>query len=155
VPGHNFIGIEWKAKWVKQAQQKIIREKLDNVIVLCGNFSLLFPILFAPKSLQVISLNFPDPWWKRHHAKKKIISSCFVDLIESRLASGGILFFQSDVKELFDEYVACFLQNKNFQISKDPIELANFNPMQAQSHREKKCLENGMPIYRIILSKRN
>ena len=146
VPDHQIVGIEYKARWVTQAIKKAKREQIYNVTPIHGNAWEIVHELFAPESLSLIILNFPDPWWKRRHHKRRILNDNFLELLVSLLKPGGQFFFQTDVKELYDLYCE-LLESK---LKKLPCEN---NPMGAQSHREKKCESLGLPIYRTLLYK--
>ena len=42
---------------------------------------------------------FPDPWHKKRHHKRRLIQPPFVELIASRLATGGVLRLATDWEE--------------------------------------------------------
>ncbi len=155
VPGHNIIGIEWKGEWVRQARKRAIRERVSNVHAIFGNAWELVPFIIEEGSLAQIVLNFPDPWWKKKHHKRKVINDSFVEILVSRLTEGGRIYFATDVKELFDEYL------ERFESSDELVNLAGTgsqlgdNPQNARSHREKKCESLGTPVYRAWLEKRS
>ncbi|MEI6805789.1 MAG: tRNA (guanosine(46)-N7)-methyltransferase TrmB [Myxococcaceae bacterium] len=146
VPDHQIVGIEYKVRWVEQAIKKQNREQIYNVTPIHGNAWEVVPELFAPESLSLIILNFPDPWWKKRHKKRRVLNEQFLELLVSLMKPRGQFFFQSDVLELFEVYSE-LLESK---LSKLPCDS---NPLFAKSHREKKCEEAGLPIYRMLLEK--
>ncbi len=145
-PNHQIIGIEYKARWVEQALRKQQREQIYNITPLHGHAWEIVPQLFKPDCLSLIILNFPDPWWKKRHKKRRVLNEPFLNLLVSLLRPGGQFFFQSDVLELFEVYQV-LLESK---LTKLPCDK---NPLGAKSHREKKCEEAGLPIYRTLLYK--
>ncbi|MGB7818129.1 MAG: tRNA (guanine(46)-N(7))-methyltransferase TrmB [Ornithinibacter sp.] len=50
----------------------------------------------APASLDAIHLFFPDPWPKQKHAKRRFVQQHTLDLLASRLVSGGTLRIATD-----------------------------------------------------------
>lgn len=146
MPHHQIVGIEYKARWVEQALNKQKREQIYNVTPIHGNAWEIVPQLFEPESLSLIILNFPDPWWKKRHKKRRVLNESFLDLLVKLLKPGGQFFFQSDVLELFEVYSE-LLESR---LKKLPCET---NILFAKSHREKKCEESGLPIYRALLYK--
>lgn len=149
----NLIGIEWKAKWVTQAQKKIERENIANVYVMHANAWIMAPKLCGPQSLDNVTFHFPDPWWKKRHHKRRILNDEFTDIIVSRLKTSGTIYVQSDVQPLAEEYLEVL---KNHPGIRNLAESGGFyphNPMNAKSHREKKVDENGLPVYRIYFQK--
>ena len=154
-PKINIIGVEYKKRWIEQANRKIARENISNVCVIHGNAWILIPNIFKNESLITITLNFPDPWWKRRHHKRRIINKKFINLLVSKLSLNGSFLLQSDVKEIFNKYLAELESNINlFNIKKNRESKFFPNPMNAQSHREKKCIKLGISIYRALLIKK-
>ncbi len=56
--------------------------------------------LVAPESVAEVRIWFPDPWHKARHAKRRLISTEFGDLVASRLVAGGWLRLATD----WDDY---------------------------------------------------
>lgn len=146
MPKHQIVGIEYKARWIEQALKKQQREQIYNITPIHGHAWEVVPKLFKPESLSLIILNFPDPWWKNRHKKRRILNEPFLNLLVNLLKPKGQFFFQSDVQELFDVYGE-LLSSRLKQL---PCEQ---NPLGAKSHREKKCEELGLPIYRALFHK--
>lgn len=153
-PDHNIVGIEYKETFVKQANAKKVREQLKNLHAIFGHAWALVPALFESESLNNITINFPDPWWKKRHHKRRIINSEFLDVLVSKLQKGGTLFLQTDVSALFEIYLELFKAHPALDSTTHPQGLLLQNSMQAQSHREKKCLELDIPIYRALVIKK-
>ncbi len=151
---HNIVGIEYKEAFVKQANAKKKREAINNLHAIFGHAWTLVPALFEAETLSNITVNFPDPWWKKRHQKRRIINPDFLGILVSKLQIGGTLFLQTDVSALFESYLQIFKEHPALDCSLHPQGLLLDNPMQAQSHREKKCLEFGIPIYRALVIKK-
>jgi tRNA (guanine-N7-)-methyltransferase len=153
VPDHDIVGIEWKGRWPAVVHDKQSRGAYPNVRALHGNAWLLFGSLFAPSSLTWIVLNFPDPWWKSKHQKRRIVSDAFARLLASRLAPGGRILVQTDVASLLEEYLARLEAQPTLRNPAGPFRLAPRKPMTASSHREKRCRADGVPIFRAVLER--
>ncbi|MBM4280331.1 MAG: tRNA (guanine-N7)-methyltransferase [Deltaproteobacteria bacterium] len=153
VPAHDLVGIEWKGRWPAAVHARQARGAFPNVRALHGNAWLLFGSLFAPSSLTWIVLNFPDPWWKSKHQKRRIVSDAFARLLASRLAPGGRILVQTDVASLLEEYLARLEAQPGLQNPAGPFRLAPRKPMTASSHREKRCRRDGVPIFRAVLER--
>lgn len=148
-PNRNIIGFEWKYEFMEQGQRRIVREGLKNAALFHGNAWLLTPLLIGPQSLDQVMINFPDPWWKERHKKRLLLNDVFVGVIKSRLKPSGTLLIQTDVAELF-HYYQQLLNSHGFTKDSSRSEQAIIAATQAQTHREKKCLAQGLPIYRGI-----
>jgi len=151
VPDHDIVGIEWKGRWPRAVWEKQKRGGLTNVRALHGNAWLLFGGLFRPSSLSLIVLNFPDPWWKAKHHKRRIVSDAFASLIASRLAPGGEVLIQTDVASLLEEYLERLEAQPTLSNPAGPGRLAPKKPLSASSHREKRCRADGLPIFRAVV----
>lgn len=154
VPNHNIIGIEWKGEWVRQARKRAAREGVRNIQVMHGNAWQMAPFIFADESLTQIVLNFPDPWWKKKHHKRKVINDDFVNVLVAKLREGGRIYLATDVSVLFEEYLERLEAHPLLTNLAGPKQNYGENPQQAYSHREKKCLAEGAPIFRAWLEKR-
>jgi tRNA (guanine-N7-)-methyltransferase len=145
-PERNIVGLEWKYEFMVQAQKRILRDNVKNALALHGNAWLLLPLLFGEKSISQVFVNFPDPWWKAKHKRRLVLNEVFLEALKTRMKSDGFILLQTDVKDLFDFY-AELLSSNGFSLQpKEEAELVATT--KAQTHREKKCLEKGMPIYR-------
>ena len=152
-PEHNVVGIEWKRRHVAAAQKKIENLSILNACALHGNAWWLTGGLFPESSLQNIFINFPDPWWKKKHAKRRIVNDVFAELLVSRLVPGGHLLIQTDVASLLEGYIEAFEPFTELRNKAGPFRLFPFNPSGARSHREKKCVNQEIPIFRVLYEK--
>ncbi len=94
-PETNFIGFEV----FKEGATKCIRRckslGLNNVRVV--HFDAIFYMhLLEKSSISEIYVNFPDPWFKKRHRKRRIINPQFVELVASLLKPDGVLNIATD-----------------------------------------------------------
>lgn len=152
-PDRGVIGIEWKARWPRLANERRRREGLDNLCAIHGNAWLLFGALFAPGSLDAVYLNFPDPWWKSKHRKRRIINDVFLSQVVSRLRPGGRFLVQTDVATLLEEILEHAEGAPSLQNPYGAGRLCQEKPVGARSQREKRCVAEGIPVFRGLLVK--
>jgi tRNA (guanine-N7-)-methyltransferase len=76
--------------------RKIDRGGLANVRVLDGDAFTLVRDMLSPGSLAGVRLYFPDPWPKRRHWKRRLVTGEFLDLLAGALAPGGVLHLATD-----------------------------------------------------------
>lgn len=149
-PARNIVGIEWKYEFMEQASRRIVRDNINNAAAFHGNAWLLTPLLFAPRSISEVFVNFPDPWWKLRHKKRLVLNDTFLSALRERMLDNGSILFQTDVEELFVQYRDLINNHGAFchdeSLSLDEIE----ERTKAKTHRENKCIAAGMPIYRAI-----
>ena len=63
-----------------------------------------------------VFMHFPDPWWKKRHAKRRLISDELLDQLARLLRPGGELFIQTDVQERAEEGLAQLREHPRFEL---------------------------------------
>src|SRR5690606_3679290 len=58
--------------------------------------------MLAPASVSRVFVNFPDPWSRRKHQQKRLLTADFFRLLSNRLESGGCVELTTDHEEYFD-----------------------------------------------------
>ena len=96
------------------------------------------------------SIQFPDPWFKRRHAKRRVVQPELVAEIGRRLQPGGLVFLQSDVEKLAAEMRGCFLSSGLFMTT-SAADLAARPFEGVQTERERQCARRGLPVARVLL----
>ena len=154
----NYLGIEIREKLVKNAKFKVFRKEIKNLYFIFGNANNIlndFQCKFIIKNLKSISFNFPDPWFKKRHHKRRIIQPEFINILSNSLQKGTLIFVKTDVKDLFDYMDHTITSNfyfkkideKNFNYSK------SFNPNKVKTNREKYVIDNQLDIFEKIYIK--
>ena len=82
------------------------RYGLDNVRLLHGDALDFLRDHLAPESLAGVRIYFPDPWPKKRHHKRRLITAPFVSLVASRLQPGGTLHLATDWASYADQMLA-------------------------------------------------
>ncbi len=147
-PKRTIIGIEWKYEFIAQAQRRIVKEGLSNIYALHGNAWFLVPLLFSFGTISHIFINFPDPWWKGKHKKRLLLNKIFLQVLYMRTKPDSFILLQTDVQELFIYYKNIIHETKYFMLDNNLLDNNIYDIARARSHREKKCLLDGLPIYR-------
>jgi tRNA (guanine-N7-)-methyltransferase len=149
-PDVHYLGLEIRAPLVKQVNQLAAEEGLANLRAVFCNISVDLPSLFADRSLRTLFINFPDPWFKRRHQRRRLVNEELVPVLHSKLRAGGDLFFQSDVFDLALDAMAV-LENapEYFANAHGPWSFVRENPYGARSLRELRCEERGMRVWRM------
>ena len=154
----NYLGLEIREKLVLQAKSKFNKEHIDNLFFVFGNADILIKdsIDNFPKDvLFSVSFNFPDPWFKKRHHKRRVIQPEIIFIISKLMASGGLISIKSDVYELFKYMDLIILQsNKYIKFSFQNHELNCFyNPNKLKTNREKYALEQRLTVYEKLYKK--
>ena len=157
-PNWNYLGIEIRERLVKTARLKVKDKEIKNLYFIFGNANNIFNDLnskFIIENLKSISFNFPDPWFKKRHNKRRVIQKDFINLLSNSMQKGSLMFIKTDVKDLF-EYMDCTISsNLNFKkIDKKDFDYsASFNPKKLPTSREKNVIVNQLDIFERIYIK--
>ena len=108
LPDVCFLGLELRAEMVMQAIERV-KELPDNLYLLQLNAQLL-PELFAPGEIDVIYINFPDPWPKTKHDKRRLTAPEFLQIYRQILRDEGEIRFKTDNIDLFEWSLITFEQ---------------------------------------------
>ncbi len=154
-PDWNFLGLEIRQPLVEQANSWRSELGLTNLFYLfCNANNSLLPLLnsLPEQVLQRVTIQFPDPWFKRRHQKRRVVQPELVTAVASHLVVGGQVFVQSDVQEVAAEMVARFEENPIFLRQGSGEWLAE-NPMPTPTEREAATLARGESVYRALFLK--
>ena len=146
-PQRNFLGIERLLGRVRSACRKIAYENLSNARVLRIESSYAVAHLLPPNSVSVFYLLFPDPWPKRRHQRRRIVTEEFLEAIYRALAPDGLFVIATDEREYFEEIRRRSQGMRKF--AEKPIGDLNLPATTFEKH----FLERGLEIHRLVLRK--
>tara|TARA_Y100000589_G_C27184149_1_gene641998 strand:+ start:1583 stop:2251 length:669 start_codon:yes stop_codon:yes gene_type:complete len=154
----NYIGIEIRKKLVLDAKLKLKNESINNLFFAFGNAEYLigdFINKLSKNSLFSVSFNFPDPWFKTRHHKRRVLQPKLIDNISQIIVFGGFIIIKSDVKELFREMEIVILKSEKFIKHKyENHELIHsHNPNKLKTSREIYVTKKNLDIYECIYKK--
>ena len=95
-PALDFVGVEVHAPGVGALLARLDAQRLTNVRVIRHDAVEVVRDMIAPGSLAGVHVFFPDPWPKKRHHKRRLLTSAFVHALAERLASGGYLHAATD-----------------------------------------------------------
>jgi tRNA (guanine-N7-)-methyltransferase len=98
-PGRAVIGLELSFKRVLKVAQRLSRSDLRNVRLLGVDAAWAVREAFEDESVESFWINFPDPWPKRCHQRRRLIEPKFVGDLSRRLKVGGALHVVTDAPE--------------------------------------------------------
>jgi tRNA (guanine-N7-)-methyltransferase len=150
-PGWNFLGVEIREPLVEEANRIGAGQGLPNLrYEFCNAMLLLDKLLekLPPGRLQAVTIQFPDPWFKKKHAKRRMVNRELVETAAGKLGTGGRVFVQTDIEFLSEEMFTLFRENAGLREIKT-LE----NPFPVRTEREKAVEDKDLPVYRAIFEK--
>jgi tRNA (guanine-N7-)-methyltransferase len=105
-PDRNWVAVEIQFERARKIWSKIHNLNLKNLLVVCGEAS-TFTRHYIPKgSVGAVYVNFPDPWPKARHAKKRLLQEPFFTEISAALVPGAIATIVTDHADYTRQIVA-------------------------------------------------
>ena len=102
LPEHNLLGVEKAMTSVTHSFVRLRRREASNVRLMHAYAQFTLREVLAPGSLQRVYVNFPDPWPRIGHRRRRLIQQPLLWLLSSRLMDGGDMIFTSDHEEYFN-----------------------------------------------------
>lgn len=152
-PAARYIAIEWRKKYARELEHRARARGLTNLRVVEADARAIIPRLFALGSLSGIHLQFPDPWWKRAHRKRAILTPGFATLLLELAVRGAVFDLRTDVRSRAEEMLA-ILEAAGWHNPLGPGSFHPADPEDVPSSRERRYLESGEPVYRARLTRR-
>ena len=152
VPNCNYLGIEIREPLVDEANRLAKEKNLTNLHYEFNNATHSLDVLLErlPENiLQTVTIQFPDPWFKKKHAKRRMVKDNLVETVVRHLCVGGRIFVQTDIEFLAAEMFALFRGNENLR----EIEI-NENPFPVKTERETAVEDKNLPVYRKLFEKK-
>lgn len=150
-PDQNFLGVEIREPLVAEANRLKNEKNLVNLHYEFINATMALDRLLEKLPgdiLQTATVQFPDPWYKKKHAKRRMVNDKLIETIASHLKSEGKVFIQTDVEFLADEMFALFRENS--RLREIPT---NENPFPVKTERERAVGDKELPIFRATFEK--
>jgi tRNA (guanine-N7-)-methyltransferase len=98
--------------------------------------------------LHTVTIQFPDPWFKKKHAKRRMVNAELAETIVGKLAPGGEIFVQTDIEFLAVEMFELFRSDDRLRPGDSEA-----NPFRVKTERELAVERKNLPVYRRTFQK--
>ncbi len=150
-PNINFIGIEKYDSVIARAIEKANLEELPNLKLVRMDANHIDEVF--SKEVDLIYLNFSDPWPKKRHAKKRLTSEIFLAKYANIFTGDNKIIMKTDNTGLF-EYSLESLSQYGYIIEKVSLDLHNSDiENNIETEYEKKFSSKGNNIYYLEVKK--
>ena len=147
----NFIGIEKYDTVIAKALKKAENYKIDNLKLIRIDAKELNDVF--NKEIDLIYLNFSDPWPKERHKKRRLTHEKFLKIYDELFKKDKCIILKTDNKSLF-EYSVCSFSNYGYTIKNINVDLHNSDESGIiTTEYEDKFVNNGNIIYKIEVYK--
>lgn len=147
-PDINYIGIDIQLSVLAYALDKVLDSGLPNIKLLRVDGSSLTNY-FEKGEVDLMYLNFSDPWPKTRHEKRRLTYKTFLETYQQILPAGGEIHFKTDNRGLF-EYSLASLSQYGMTLNQVWLDLHASNyEGNVMTEYEEKFSKKGQPIYRL------
>jgi tRNA (guanine-N7-)-methyltransferase len=162
-PDKNVLGLELRSAMAEFCMERKSLLNIQNLFYLKANANVHLPLILSQLKLSkipihMLTIQFPDPHFKKRHKKRRVVTSNFISEISPLLEVGTFLYVQSDVKEVSDEMVE-IIQNSHYFDCFPGYTIqdlaANASPFSIQTEREKDTIKKGQNVYRMLFVRTN
>jgi tRNA (guanine-N7-)-methyltransferase len=115
-PDRNFLGFEVFDASIARTIAQVTEQGLTNVRLIQADAVSGLRYLFADGCLEEVWVFFPDPWPKKRHHKRRIISGSLLDLLAKRLRPAGLFRIATDWDDYADAVVEHLGANQRFAL---------------------------------------
>ena len=140
-----FIGIEPYKKGFAKAVEFYEIEKPENLFLYNGDVREFLEAINYKVSF--IRIHFPDPWPKKKHIKRRLISQNFINLLNKKISATGKIEIITDSKIYQDHIEDVLREQKMFK------QIESFEISYEVSTFHNKALKKGHKIKRFVLIK--
>ena len=147
-----YIALERVPDAMVIAMERCQAKGLTNIFFIDGDAALLRDY-FAPDEVDLLYINFCDPWPGVKHARRRLTHPQFLVLYRGILRQGGQIHFKSDNKDLFEWSLFQF-PKAGFDLSEVTRDLHGGGVQGVMTDYEEKFHLMGTPINRCVGTKR-
>ncbi|HYF52017.1 MAG TPA: tRNA (guanosine(46)-N7)-methyltransferase TrmB [Planctomycetota bacterium] len=145
-PELNCIGCERAGEYYRLLRQRATKRALPNLKVTRTDAAVLLEKFLPDACVREYHIYFPDPWPKKKHHKRRLLTDAFCAQLRRTLEPAGTLYFATDHKEYFDEVLPRL--EKVFSI--EPLAGPWPDAPEGRTNFEVKYIKQGRPIWRLI-----
>jgi tRNA (guanine-N7-)-methyltransferase len=139
-PSSTVIGIEVYRSGIGHCLINAKKNNLKNLKIIYFDAVEVLNQYVPNNSVDAINIFFPDPWPKKRHRKRRLISDVFVLLLKSKLTNHGLVHICTDWPDYNEEILGLFKHIKGFEPVKNILK-------RTQTKYERKAIALGHAIY--------
>ena len=146
-PQINFVGMDFYHKGIRKVITRMDRLHLKNIRVVYGNATEKIPFLFEEGELSEVFINFPDPWPKKRHHKRRLIQPEFAETLASKLEPGGRIRIATDFESYALEILEVLEAHPGFTNAHQDLKFLHERGGIPKTKYEKNFLNAGKKIF--------
>ncbi len=152
-PEIDFLALDIASKWLKIGQARATKRGLSNLRFLPAEAREIFSDHIPAGRVSQFHVYFPDPWPKRKHHRRRVVSESVLRMMYDRLTPEGCVWIATDYADYFESILqavqCCGVPWKG--VSKKNERFAA--PGEPMTNYEAKYFQAGRDLYYLELRK--
>lgn len=154
-PHVNFLGVERAMKFFRRTAGAVAAAGVSNVRLLSVDAGVVVRKFLLPAAVAAVHLYYSDPWPKRRHARRRVVSGDFPAALARILRPGGHFNFQTDVDWYFRDVLALLAATPELEVVRSGEVPRDADPSATPgTHWEVKSRKAGLSAWRIEARRR-
>jgi len=144
----NFFGIDYRWRFLKEGVTRAEQRGLTNLVFMKTEAEEIIPHLVPRSSVEIFHIYFPDPWHKRKHHKRRLLTPEFFQLVHASLVPGGFLELATDNFDYLIAFKAALVEAGDtlWSATRESRNARILDPG-VQTHFEAKYARQGRDLY--------
>ncbi len=153
-PGRNYLGIEKASRFFRITHKRAVSAGLSNIRLYRGEADLFIRTCVPAASVSAFHILFPDPWPKKRHRKRRLVTTDFMRLLHGCLETGGSVRVATDFHDYFLQMLDAGRRTDGFAGLYCRTETPDSaDPEKADTNYERKYLLQGLTIFKAAFKK--
>jgi tRNA (guanine-N7-)-methyltransferase len=151
-PERNYLAIEVHRPGIGRLLWEIERQGLENIRIIEGDGVAVLEEMIPADSAEGFHLFFPDPWPKKRHRKRRLVTRPFTNLLAEKLISSGYVYMVTDWRDYGEQALAELTATPGLTNA-----YAGFAPVQPgrpETKFERKGLEKQHQMYELFFNRK-
>ena len=148
-PEWNVLGLEIRQHLVEETRYTAAAMGLAHAWAMVANANVHLADLLPPRSVAFVSVNFPDPWYKKRHRKRRVVNAAWVDQLCGKLLPGAEFHAMTDFQPVAEEIREVMESHPRFTCAVGGTGFSPGSTTGLTSEREIKHMQRGEPIFRL------
>ena len=150
-PGINYLGIDVHRPGIGRLLWEIENRNLKNIRIIEGDAVVFLTQKVKDSRVSAFHIFFPDPWPKKRHHKRRLVTRPFTGLLAAKLIPGGYVYMVSDWVE-YGEWALKELSATPGLVNKYPL-FAKHQDWRPQTEFERKGLKKNHEVRELFFLK--
>ena len=148
----NFVGIEVYPSGIGSALNQIKQSKLTNLKLIESDVYELLETKIVKETFDAMVFLYPDPWPKKRHQKRRLLSEDFINLLHEKMTIDGLVFCKTDWKDYYYQIKQVFAIDDRW-VTEDLTNLPDYLKSLPKTKYERKAKAGGRESWELFFRK--